>query len=81
MELKCWFTVTAKTNKGTYNRTIVELKYLNQSQKIFKKLPYNRTIVELKSEQANAIVANTATYNRTIVELKSYNERAYTKIT
>ncbi len=54
---------------GTYNRTILELKFLINNREPFRRHAYNRTILELKSftePQLNGLCS----YNRTILELK-----------
>ena len=56
--------------KGTFNRTIVELKLRSKTFILISFITFNRTIVELKSDRMafGSFLQNS--FNRTIVELK-----------
>ncbi|BBD45983.1 Hypothetical protein PEIBARAKI_5976 [Petrimonas sp. IBARAKI] len=54
----------------TFNRTIVELKFLDMGKIGIKVQTFNRTIVELKFMSKMNFAIALRTFNRTIVELK-----------
>ena len=53
-----------------FNRTIVELKFVNRYDHLTCFNTFNRTIVELKSSIVPEAVTSVVAFNRTIVELK-----------
>ena len=57
-------------NRGTFNRTIQELKYASINVLRLVASAFNRTIQELKFVGAAAYSTGIATFNRTIQELK-----------
>ena len=72
MELKYQTYPQCRATRPSFNRTIMELKFVILSYFLFCFFAFNRTIMELKCIIVAADAAVPVTFNRTIMELKFF---------